>query len=167
MPPIVAGRRTKKCREIAQRAYFQGGMAGQGAFPLDRWAAGWYTMDRKREYIAQVPAPPGGRCGRIVNQVRILNGTAAVYGEAAHRDESPSLGNREDRAPAADPPVRRPACRHAVPAARHTAEDRFNRGKPAAPMSIGAVFCKPERGTAAAFHGAGRSSHSRPPPYLM
>ena len=33
------------------------------------------------------------------NQVRILNGTAAVYGEAAHRDESPSLGNREDRAP--------------------------------------------------------------------
>ena len=56
-------------------------------------------MGRKREYIAQVPAPPGGRHGRIVNQVRILNGTAAVYGEAAHRDESPSLGNREDRAP--------------------------------------------------------------------
>ena len=26
------------------------------------------------------------------------------------------------------------------PAARHTAEDSFNRGKPAAPMSIGAVF---------------------------
>ena len=53
-------------------------------------------MSRKREYIAQVPAPPGGRHRRIVNQVRILNGTAAVYGEAAHRDESPSLGNRED-----------------------------------------------------------------------
>ena len=102
--------------------------------PLDRWAAGWYTMDRKGEYIAQVPAPPGGRHGRIVNQVRILNGTAAVYGEAAHRDESPSLGNREDRAPAADPSVRRPACRHVAPAARHTAEDSFNRGKPAAPI---------------------------------
>lgn len=132
--------------------------------PLDRWAAGWYTMGRKREYIAQVPAPPGGRHGRIVNQVRILNGTAAVYGEAAHRDESPSLGNREDRAPAADPSVRRPACRHAVPAARHTAEDRFNRGKPAAPMSIGAVFCKPERGTAAAFHGGGQEQPLPPAP---
>ena len=35
---------------------------------------------------------------------------------------------------AADPPVRRPACRHAVPAARPTAEDGSDRGKPAAPM---------------------------------
>jgi len=100
-----------------------------------------------------------------VNQVRILNGTAAVYGEAAHRDESPSLGNREDRAPAADPSVRRPACRHVAPAARHTAEDSFNRGKPAAPIWLLArFFCKPERGTAAAFHGGGQEQPLPPAP---
>ena len=39
-------------------------------------------MSRKREYIAQVPAPPGGRHRRIVNQVRILNSSAAVSRES-------------------------------------------------------------------------------------
>lgn len=50
-----------------------------------------------KKYAAQVPTPPDGRHGRIVNQVKILNGTAAVNGKAVHKDESPSLGNREDR----------------------------------------------------------------------
>ncbi len=34
---------------------------------------------------------------RIENQVRGLNGTAAVCAEAVSRDESPPLGNREGR----------------------------------------------------------------------
>lgn len=121
-------------------------------------------MDRKREYIAQVPAPPGGRHGRIVNQVRILNGTAAVYGEAAHRDESPSLGNREDRAPllirqsedllaAMLSPLR--AIRRRI--------DSIAGNRPRQCL-LARFFCKPERGTAAAFHGGGQEQPLPPAP---
>ena len=100
-------------------------------------------MDRKREYIAQVPAPPGGRHGRIVNQVRILNGTAAVYGEAAVR--LPLIRQSEDLLAAMLSPLR--AIR------RRIASIAGNRPRQ---CLLARFFCKPERGTAAAFHGGGQ-----------
>ena len=76
---------------------------------LDIAHRGCYTVDVKIEYRLKVPPRPPGAPRRIGNRVQDPNGTAAVIAEAARRDESPPLGDREGRARAVDVKVRRPA----------------------------------------------------------